>query len=59
MPVAAEDLVEPDRPDTALLEFLGSWDGEDDAWQAMIQAAADEGETESHARQVNTESGDE
>jgi len=29
---------EPEPPDAALLEFLGSWEGEDDTWQAFFDS---------------------
>jgi len=29
---------EPEPPDAALLEFLGSWEGEDDTWQEFFDS---------------------
>ncbi len=47
-----------DVPDADLLEFLGSWEGEDDTWQAMIDAAARDSDKDRRAMRDETESGD-
>ncbi len=36
-----EAAVEPEPPDAELLEFLGSWEGEDGEWQEFFDSLPD------------------